>query len=75
MKKILTSLEISKSKTVVVDLFAHDGWLPLACLQLHMDKYSITCGSVAHTEIEYKFSKETDSAIFYLRLCLYLKSG
>ncbi|OLQ08636.1 hypothetical protein AK812_SmicGene7853 [Symbiodinium microadriaticum] len=58
MKKILTSLEISKSKTVVVDLFAHDGWLPLACLQLHMDKYSITCGSVAHTEIEYKFSKE-----------------
>ncbi|CAE7817627.1 unnamed protein product [Symbiodinium sp. CCMP2592] len=57
IKKILGSLDISKSKTVVVDLFAHDGWIPLACLQLHIENHSIACGSVAHTEIEYKFTK------------------
>ncbi|CAE7539539.1 unnamed protein product [Symbiodinium sp. CCMP2592] len=58
IKKILASLEVAKSKTVVVDLFAHDGWVPLACLQLHMENHSIACGSVAHSEIEYKFTKE-----------------
>ncbi|CAE7444482.1 unnamed protein product [Symbiodinium sp. CCMP2456] len=58
IKKILTSLDIAKSKTVVVDLFAHDGWVPLACLQLHIENLAIACGSIAHTDIEYKFTKE-----------------
>ena len=60
IKKILTSLEIAKTKTVVIDLFARDGWIPLACLQLHIENYSIVCGSVAHSEIEYKFTKESE---------------
>ncbi|CAE7240032.1 unnamed protein product [Symbiodinium sp. CCMP2592] len=60
IKKILASLDIAKCKTVVIDLFAHDGWIPLACLQLHIENNAIACGSVAHTEIEYKFTKESE---------------
>ena len=70
IKKILTSLDISKCKTVVVDLFAHDGWVPLACLQLHIENHSIACGSVAHTEIEHKFTKERVSSIIFVPVCV-----
>ena len=55
---------------MVVDLFAHDGWVPLACLQLHIENHSIACGSVAHTEIEHKFTKERVSSIIFVPVCV-----
>ena len=58
IKKILTSLQVQKSKTLVVDVFAHDAWVPLACLQLRMENADIACASVAHTDVEYKFTKD-----------------
>ena len=58
---------------MVVDLFAHDGWVPLACLQLHIENHSIACGPVAHTEIEHKFTKERVSSIIFVPVCVCLR--
>ena len=58
VKRILNAVQIPKHKAAVVDLFAHDAWVPQACLQLQMESCSLVCASVAHTDLEYKFTKD-----------------
>ncbi|CAE7775676.1 unnamed protein product [Symbiodinium sp. CCMP2592] len=58
MKRVLHALEITKSHTVIVDLFGHDGWVALAALQLQMENAKCVCAMVAHTDVEHKFCKD-----------------
>ena len=59
MKRVLTALDVPKMHSVIVDLFAHDGWIALAVLQLQLENAKSVCAMVAHTDVELKFCKET----------------
>ncbi|OLP75981.1 hypothetical protein AK812_SmicGene44142 [Symbiodinium microadriaticum] len=58
MKRVLTALDVPKMHSVIVDLFAHDGWIALAVLQLQLENAKSVCAMVAHTDVELKFCKD-----------------
>ncbi|CAE7339927.1 unnamed protein product, partial [Symbiodinium sp. CCMP2456] len=58
IKRVLTALEVHKMHSVIVDLFAHDGWIALAVLQLQLENSKSVCAMVAHTDVELKFCKD-----------------
>ena len=70
VKKILVALDVEKMHTIVVDLFGHDGWIGLATLQLQLENAKCACATVVHTDIEYKFCKETWMDSISPTLCL-----
>ena len=61
MKRVLHALDVPKTHTVIVDLFAHDGWVGLAAMQLQLENVKCVGATVAHTDIEHKFCKESRS--------------
>ena len=53
MNRILEGLGAHKKHAILVDLFCHDGWPALACLE----ESSRLCANVAHSDVECRFVK------------------
>ena len=73
MTRILECLNAWDKRTVLVDLFGHDGWPGLSVLEALGNRQSIACATVCHSDTEYRFVKATLSCMIHCLRCALLR--
>ena len=56
LRRVIESLGGAKKITVLVDMFGHDAWPALSCLEAPTSCPCV-CATAAHTDVEHKYVK------------------